>query len=1015
MSWSPGNKAVWRGLAGTERITLAKIDLSVPSSRTLRYATHECPTPDGAFWQEGLECDSIREAIDVLAPGVTPVDASIRLVSRRDASQTSGTVLDLLSDFLFQNAAVTLYLWSPGMSAPEQVFKGTVSRPVRISPGGVTLHLLQDQTWNKQTPPTVVDKVSYPDSPDVSQGIPIPVVYGDHRAPGLRSPWAAAYTNKSKQEDSGAGSGVVPLVLVDAGVGGSKVKVVGASHALAELLDRANGYSSFIVGDNLLNPIETAGGAVTEVLGASESYLEIADESVIAYAAVIPIDVRTSENTATNPRRAMDPHDETTFATLDQNTAKNELQLVLPNPGGLGRIESVQYYVAWSGNAGNGNNLRIRTKTPGGAFGTTSANWVATATAAAIQTGTWSASDYSQNWDFGGSGTVFDVRIDFTGGTTNQARIYWVVLVVKYRPQRSLVTPGASLWPVPPILQPLGLSPRQAADMGPIGNILYGLAGLRPNTIAPTFRVESQFYANLKGYADDGSGTYTGVAAALIERAPDIMRHFLVTYGGVSGGNVETGASTPGSFVLVRSELRNAQPNDFKLACWIGVRTTVQRVLQQMAEQSACCVYLDRFTDKWLCFPWKPGAAVDYDRAISWDDLMGIEVEETSVVSVQHAIRVKYGFDHFKANHRWEAFTNAAGSGQGRTQPTVRDQLLKVTAGVNDALNWNFAATDRSATLTPGTYSGIDYAAEVRSKMRALSGNELDCGYSFHIKAGYNDVIAFELASTAQFNGTLSPGSYDAEGLARECARAMNAAIAGVPGVSFTCTYDHATNKFTWACAGTTFRLWGLSDVAAPSTITSANRVMGNLNVSPGGGVYAASVTAAHTRYSDRFWLCVNEAGICNWKWASGAGAATNCADTMGYVRTDSGFVNTDLADYSRGSRETIATTYEGYYGPREERQISADWIRDENSAVDLRNRLFDLTAQPRVRVRFSSMRFPDLRRMQVIEFSSDLDAIVPYPKYGSDGSWAGKAFRVLEVEQHLGPSYHTEVLAVEA
>jgi hypothetical protein len=52
---------------------------------------------------------------------------------------------------------------------------------------------------------------------------------------------------------------------------------------------------------------------------------------------------------------------------------------------------------------------------------------------------------------------------------------------------------------------------------------------------------------------------------------------------------------------------------------------------------------------------------------------------------------------------------------------------------------------------------------------------------------------------------------------------------------------------------------------------------------------------------------------------------------------------------------------------------------------------------------------------MSVIDFQSDLDAVVAYPKYGSDGSWVGKPMRVLEVVQNLGPAYHTEVVAIGA
>src|SRR6185503_4649766 len=283
-------------------------------------------------WVEGLRPDAIRESVALLSPGVNPSDASIYLAKRRDPNQTGSadTNQTMLASNLFANALVTLYLWvvMPPELAPLsssdmfQIYKGRVSRVVDIGPDGMRLLLLQDMSWNRQVPPTVVDKVSYPDSPDVSQGAPIPIIYGDHSAPKMRTPWSTGYGSRSKQEDSGAGLGVVPLVLVDAGVGAANVKVVAASHLCTDILDRANGLSAFIVGENLLNPLDTAG--ITETLGSSESYLSIADEGTIAYAAIIPIDVRTTggENTAGEPRRAMDPFDETTFSTLDQGAGK---------------------------------------------------------------------------------------------------------------------------------------------------------------------------------------------------------------------------------------------------------------------------------------------------------------------------------------------------------------------------------------------------------------------------------------------------------------------------------------------------------------------------------------------------------------------------------------------------------------------------------------------------------------------------------------------------------------------
>jgi hypothetical protein len=1070
------------------RVGLAKIVLSVPGALTLRYATTETIV-DGTLWQTGLTIDPIRESVGYLAPGVSPVETTIRLAKRIDASQTSGTVHDLLSDYLWQNATVTLYLYEVGLTSTDwlQVFKGNVSRPAMIDPEGVTLHLLQDLSWNKIVPTTVVDKTSYPDSPDVSQGLPIPILYGDHVAPGMKSPWATAYGSKQYQEDSGAGLGVVPGVLVDAGVGGASVKVVYAGHAALDILSRANGYSQFIVGNNNLDPLDTTG--LTETLGSTESHITVADENAIAYSAVIPIDVRSTAdglgigNTATDPRRAMDPYDELTYATLNQTTGKNGLQLILPNAGPLGWIESVQVYVAWSGDAANTQNLRVNYYQPGTGAGAAPITWVSTGTALTVQRSTWPTTYWTQDWDFGGTTTVRDIRVDFAGAVANnKARIYWVALVVKYRPQRSVVTPGKTYVSSRTYYQP---NPgRPGYEYNPNAN----RPGWTNNytTVNPTFKLDSQFYANVRGYADDGSGTYTGSAGSIIERPPDVIRHFLVTYGSVSGGSIETTSSTTGSFVDARSTLRNAQPYDLKLACWIGERTSVQRVLQTMAEQSGMCVYLDRFTDKWLSFVWKPGAVTDYDRALSWKhgDIAAFQCEETSVVDVRHSIRVKFGFDHFKNKSLYEAFVTASASGQGVNLPTIRDQRLTVSAS-NEDIDFSVGGGAAVlATLTAGTYTPIALAAEARSKCRAVGSNNVDVGYGFSIKAGFNDLLDYTIYLTA-YQTTLTAGDYTAEGLAAEVTRAMNEGSSPANGFDFSCTYSHSTNKFsitatatvttaavcnntigtntitrlaangsfledgvvvghyvthanfgantrvtnvtatTVTCSGVSalgfannavtfeprFCIDGTTTAAA--YLTSAAHVLGQVSLAL---TQAVTNTFEVERYGDRFWFSYGVAASnINMLWLSGTNTATNAAWLLGYEKVDSGVTRNNPATYSRGDRERTADTYAGYYGPREERQMVADWIRDQTTAVQLRDRIFDLTARPRVVVRFASYRIPDMRRMQVIEFASDLDSVVAYPKYGTNGSWSGKRFRVLEVEQNMGPQFHTEVLAIEA
>jgi hypothetical protein len=237
-------------------------------------------------------------------------------------------------------------------------------------------------------------------------------------------------------------------------------------------------------------------------------------------------------------------------------------------------------------------------------------------------TGTWPVAYYTSEWDFGaGAAAPFDLRLDFTGGAGNKASILWAVLVVKYRPQRSVVTPGRSFYTY--VLKPGYKSKRNRNYLQPILNVLE-----------PVYQLEGQFFGNFQGMADDGLGTFTGTANALIERPADIIRHLLQDVGGVSSGNIETTTGATGSFVDARSKLRNAQPRDFKMVAYLGQKTTLQRALQKAAEQSGMCVYLDRFTNKWLAFVWKPGASPDYGRTLSWrgGDFSALPVASRSTV-----------------------------------------------------------------------------------------------------------------------------------------------------------------------------------------------------------------------------------------------------------------------------------------------------------------------------------------------------------------------------------------------
>lgn len=1013
----------WRNLTGRRPVTLAKIEIAAPSALTLYVGSAECFTPDGQFWEFGLGGGTIRDGGDFLGTGPDPSDTTIKVANRRYAFQTTGKIADTLHSYQWQGATVTIYLWERSLTSASdlaRVYQGTVDS-LALSDDFLTLNLLQPRTWNKSVPTVVVDKTNYPNAPDVAQGQAVPIVYGDFSAPPLRAPYTSSYgTTKARQEESGAGQGVAPLVLVDPGTGAANVKLVGACHALTDLYDASNGRNLFVDGGgDVLSVVDSAG--LTETLGAAESSMTINDDAMIAYYGVRPTDVRTGggNNTANNPRRAMDVFDETSYATLDQGAGYTALELQLPSVSRLGVITAVDVVCCYSGDAANANNLRVYPRNPVAASSGTAVSVAATATTPTILSGSWDSAWWTQNWDFGGFAssapdrTTIDVRVDFAGGATNKARIYWVALRVKYRPQRNLVTPEHNSYKI------TGLKPRNR-----------GWGGFAPvidatNTPAE-YAVDAQFFSNLKGYADDGLGTYTGTPSGLIELAPDIAQHFLATYGNQS--SFETSAGAFGSFVDARGKLCNGQPNNFKMAVRVDTITSVQAVLQEIARQSLSCVIYDRFTGKWLFHVWKPGDQVNYDWVFDRTDCPDMfEPYISSDVDITQGVRIKYGYDWFKNRTLYEAFVTANGSSQGYNLPTIRDQKLTITAGVNDYLDWSLAdiagahpwTWHYNDHLTAGTYTPDTLAQHIQTLMRTHLST-VNVRASYNVLSGWNDKLDFVVGAST-YAATLTAGKYNGDTLAAEMTRALNAAGSAV-------TFSVAYSPYP---GGHTVTVDGACTLKAKTGANAATSGWANVSVAFDYVIGGAGSTNLTTMYADRFRFEIAGSGATvgtspplyyglRLDFSSGTNAAKTCAQVLGW-RGDVDVNNAGLptspimATYARGDREASAAASQTLYGPKPDVVLTANWIRDESAAQQLRDRRFDFGSSSQVLVKFRTHRAPDMQRMRVIGFTSDMDVRRPYPKYPSDGSWSEKAFRVLEVNQDLGPSYHQEILAIEA
>ena len=80
----------------------------------------------------------------------------------------------------------------------------------------------------------------------------------------------------------------------------------------------------------------------------------------------------------------------------------------------------------------------------------------------------------------------------------------------------------------------------QAATLTKSGAVTStGTGGLTGNSAADVV-VGAEIYADVDGYQDDGVGTYTGTASALIQKPADVIRHLLVTQMSLAFADFET-------------------------------------------------------------------------------------------------------------------------------------------------------------------------------------------------------------------------------------------------------------------------------------------------------------------------------------------------------------------------------------------------------------------------------------------------------------------------------------------
>jgi hypothetical protein len=748
------------------------------------------------------------------------------------------------------------------------------------------------------------------------------------------------------------------------------------------------------------------------------------DPFVTMFVPILPSNVElVASNNAENPRAVLDAFNDTNYAVLDYSNNQRELRVRFPSIPEAGDLVSADIEVgvelisgsltnvklAVEVNRGGGNYAEITLPTPspnpgfvGMAFGT----------------GTppaWGSGGLPANpWQFGDA----IARIYFSAAAAGTVlRVYGLGLTLRVRPTREIVAERVTR--VPAVVQKRENAPWFITGWNK--PYVYTTTELVPGTVPVFGPLVGAFAANLEGWADDGSGTYTGVANAVIERAPDIVRHLLVTYGGFSGADIETGASTFGSLVKLRDSLKTWRQLDMAHAFAVLERTPIQQLIESLASDSLCWFRFNRFDGKLHGTAWRIGLAPDYNHKIrkEWISRGRITIERAPSTEIIVSTRVPYSMDYVGKNMLHEITLGPGRSSSGHRWRGIRDQLMTVIdSGIqqNNKLDFKLSGTDYTATLDAGDYLDPMLLAkdQVAAKMNtAASVSTCIAGYGPRVIAGFNDTIRFgtQASEALGHTGTIAASDYATmEDLAAATAAAMNVAH---PGLGYAVSYSRATRRMTYSrSGGGTIYLWWATAATANKR---AMAVLGWENADING----ASLVSDHEREEQRFHVG-NLAAAVDLKWETGSNGLNaglkNCAALIGFdsVRDLAGSANY-LGHSPKGNREILARDARAKHGGRREWSTPGITIQDTDTAREISLRAFDLFSVSRPKITFASGYVPDLERGRVFEFEANVDELGTYDVPGSDGSWAGKSFLVIEAGQDGPPdSLDTQVVAMQ-
>ena len=1014
--------------SATQPVVLLWLVLPRPGSYPVEYrlSTRDLTMPDGTRWQEAIvDPGTVRMPGSYLSSDVGLCSCSLALVMA--APVAAGASLgSLLASCQWSGATATMWLWHLDLTDwadAQQVFAGSVQAFEAEGPL-LRLDLRQRDDWNGAITPVAVTRDRWPNAPEESIGAAVPIVYGT--LPGIvaRPPqWSEDYPLGNAYERVRGGKGTAAGVLVDPGRGTLKAKVLFASHECAAFGEQATGSSPFFEATDRLVPIKPAGGDLfnSDALGTG---MLLPDDTGYAYVGLWPARVVVGDKLPLTEEAPalLDPFNDQTFCRISpldiQDGISDEINYndihrflrafpsgVLSDTGTLVSVKGIVVYRSFA--AANRILGWVSRDTPDPYVRVTGNNpWTL-----------WEVTLDLTQADLGSDSYGYFCAVNgwYPSGTVDIALVGLEVKVVPRESNLKVVQKFVAVTRQRPTKRRFGHSSGPGATVAVSYHSPYSTSDFLP----PEQGVKSKFYANLAGQPDDGSGTYTGTPAAVIERPCDVARHMLVKYGEQAAGDLITALSEHGSFVDARADLQTWRGSDMILGFGISEPADVMTALAWVANASMSRVTLSPYDDKFRFLAW--GAVRATTRTpIKRNQFIGEPViSMTSASDLTTALRVSYGRDEQSGGYLYETYLSPSRSCAGYKYLNLADETLATISDASDRIDLSTDGSTTAATVNLGALDNdlTDFYAALLAEFCTVFPTPLSAKWAFaiggQIDATCNRFCIYD--GVGSYSLTIPVGTYTMEQLAAAVAAACN-----VVSTNWTCIYSRVSRKFTIGrTAGTCLVTF--------IPVAVAGCAAAHLGLCPVAYMGSSSYTSEFPVEEALFALSSDtEFSIL---WRSGTnGYLTHDPPLTAYaVLGFSAYDNTPLAYWAmgtvpKGTRQAMMTEAVQRYikassltAARRDTTIEARCIQDTDTALELRNRVADAMSRPHVVVSGNVRALVGIERGEIVEFDHEtFAAFYPYPDADTDGLWTGKQFVIVEAEQHLGPdNFGTEIVAV--